>query len=272
MNIKYLITGCLALAAMTACNNNADKKAAADSTKAQASNGPGSVMKLDSSKRYIYLTWDDSPQPPGTINCKRVFHEEGVKATFFSVGFNVVGPLKKRLVDSLRKAYPEFLLANHSFSHGFRNQYGKFYSASMTDSALHDFLKNQEMLEVPVKIIRMPGNNTWAANGKITGQKANNGVVKALDSLGYKIIGWDLEWHEKGKFPQESVAEIVKQINQKFEDGNTVEQNALVILSHDRLFEKPQYVDSLRKLIQTLKADKRNAFETIDHYPMVMRK
>jgi hypothetical protein len=44
-----------------------------------------------------------------------------------------------------------------------------------------------------------------------------------------------------------------------------------VILSHDRLFEKPQYVDSLRKLIQVLKSDKRNAFETIDHYPMVMR-
>jgi peptidoglycan/xylan/chitin deacetylase (PgdA/CDA1 family) len=72
--------------------------------------------------------------------------------------------------------------------------------------------------------------------------------------------------------PWKAWTELVKLINQKFEDGNTVEQNALVILSHDRLFEKPQYVDSLRKLIQVLKSDKRNAFETIDHYPLVMRK
>lgn len=274
MNVKHLITAGVMGLALAACNNNsADKKAVADSTKtAVNTSGPGSIIKLDSTKRYIYLTWDDSPQPPGTTNCKRVFHEEGVKATFFAVGFNEVGPMKKRIVDSLRNAYPEFLLANHSFSHGFKNQYGKFYSASMADSALNDFLHNQDLLKVPVKIIRMPGNNTWAANGNIQGQKANNAVVKGLDSLGYKIIGWDLEWHEKGRFPQESVAELVKQINQKFDDGNTVEQNALVILSHDRLFEKPQYVDSLRKLIQVLKSDKRNAFETIDHYPMVMRK
>jgi peptidoglycan/xylan/chitin deacetylase (PgdA/CDA1 family) len=273
MNIKHMIiTGCIALVAMTACNTNTDKNAGADSTTAAAASGPGTPMKLDSTKRYIYLTWDDSPQPPGTINCKRVFHEEGVKATFFAVGFNEVGPQKKRIVDSLRNAYPEFLMANHSFSHGFKNQYGKFYSPSMTDSALQDFLKNQDLLKVPVKIIRMPGNNTWASNGNISGQKATNAVVKGLDSLGYKIIGWDVEWHEKGKYPLESVTELVKLINQKFEDGNTVEQNALVILSHDRLFEKPQYVDSLRKLIQVLKSDKRNAFETIDHYPLVMRK
>jgi peptidoglycan/xylan/chitin deacetylase (PgdA/CDA1 family) len=273
MNVKHLITAGVMGLALAACNNNsADKKAVADSTKtAVNTSGPGSIIKLDSTKRYIYLTWDDSPQPPGTTNCKRVFHEEGVKATFFAVGFNEVGPMKKRIVDSLRNAYPEFLLANHSFSHGFKNQYGKFYSPNMADSALNDFLHNQDLLKVPVKIIRMPGNNTWAANGNIQGQKANNAVVKGLDSLGYKIIGWDLEWHEKGRFPQESVAELVKQINQKFDDGNTVEQNALVILSHDRLFEKPQYVDSLRKLIQVLKSDKRNAFETIDHYPMVMR-
>jgi peptidoglycan/xylan/chitin deacetylase (PgdA/CDA1 family) len=206
MNIKHMITtGCIAFVAMTACNTNTDKKAGADSTTCRAASGPGAPMKLDSTKRYIYLTWDDSPQPPGTINCKRVFHEEGVKATFFAVGFNEVGPQKKRIVDSLRNAYPEFLMANHSFSHGFKNQYGKFYSPSMTDSALQDFLKNQDLLKVPVKIIRMPGNNTWASNGNISGQKSTNAVVKGLDSLGYKIIGWDIEWHEKGKYPLESV-------------------------------------------------------------------
>jgi len=65
---------------------------------------------------------------------------------------------------------------------------------------------------------------------------------------------------------------MAKRINQKFDDGNTVEQNAIVILSHDRLFEKKQFADSLARFIQILKQDPRNVFETIDHYPMLQRK
>ena len=142
----------------------------------------------------------------------------------------------------------------------------------MMDSALHDFLKNEELLKIPVKIIRLPGNNTWASNGQIDGQKSTNPLIKKLDEMGYKIIGWDLEWNQAGKAPRESATEMAKRINQKFDDENTYEPNAIVILSHDRLFEKPQYVDSLRRFISILKQDSRNVFETIDHYPSVQRK
>ena len=261
---------------LTACNNGSDttKTGTAATKAADVKPTPGAAFKYDSSKRYIFLTWDDSPQPPGTVNCKSVFKSEGIKATFFAVGFNQVGPFKKRLIDSIRNEYPQFLLANHSFTHGFRDQYKKFYSPAMTDSALADFLKNQEELKIPVKIIRLPGNNTWASNGNIQGQKSNTAVVRKLDSLGYKIIGWDLEWGQqaKAKAPKESVDEMIRKINQKFDDGNTFQQNAIVILSHDRLFEKPQFTDSLRRFISLLKADKRNVFETIDHYPSVEQK
>jgi len=96
---KNQLTGLLAALSLLvmACNNNgADKKGAKDSTASVAAKAkPGDAIKLDSSKRYIYLTWDDSPQPPGTVNCKNVFREQGVKATFFAVGFNQVGPWKK---------------------------------------------------------------------------------------------------------------------------------------------------------------------------------
>lgn len=261
------------IALLASCNNGTDKKGGADSTKT-AANVPGTPIKYDSSKRYIYLTWDDSPQPPGTVNSKRVFQSEGVKATFFGVGFNQVGPQKKRLIDSIRNGYPQFLLANHSFSHGFRDQYAKFYSPAMVDSALNDFLKNEEFLKVPVKIIRLPGNNTWASNGDIQGQKSDNPLVKKLDSLGYKIIGWDLEWRQQSKMkaPEQSVDEMIRLINQKFDDENTNQLNSIVILSHDRLFEKTQYADSLKKFISVLKQDKRNVFETLDHYPTVQKK
>jgi peptidoglycan/xylan/chitin deacetylase (PgdA/CDA1 family) len=272
-----LITGAMAIVVLlSACkNNSADNKAAKDSSNLVVAKPlPGSAIKLDSSKRYIYLTWDDSPQPPGTVNCKSVFREQGVKATFFGVGFNQVGPWKKRIIDSIRNDYPQFLLANHSFSHGFNDKYSKFYSLPMTDSALNDFLRNEKELKVPVKIIRLPGNNTWASNGIISGQKAENPLIVKLDKMGYKIVGWDIEWGQLGKqkAPRESADEMVKRVNQKFEDGSTNQPNTIVILSHDRLFEKKQFADSLAKFISILKQDKRNVFETIDHYPTVQNK
>jgi len=256
----------------TGCNNGIGKNGDKDDSTKVITPVKGTPIKYDSSKRYIFLTWDDSPQPPGTTNCKAVFHSEGVKATFFAVGFNQVGPLKKRLIDSIRNGYPEFLLANHSFSHGFKDNYKRFYA--LPDSAYNDFIKNDQELQIGIKIIRLPGRNTWASNGEIHGQEAKNALIKKLDTLGYKIIGWDIEWSQKKgmKAPQESAVEMVKRINQKLDDGTTNEQNSIVILSHDRLFEKKQYADSLSKFISLLKKDPRNVFETIDHYPSVQKK
>lgn len=261
---------------LIACNNDKPKETEkADTSKnISAKPVPGTPIKYDSSKRYIFLTWDDAPQPPGSTNSKKVFREEGVKATFFAVGFNQVGPLKKRVIDSLRNDYPEFLLANHSFSHGFNDKYSKFYSPASTDSAYNDFMRNEKELNIGVKIIRLPGNNTWASNGKISGQKADNALVKKLDAAGYKIVGWDMEWTQKpgSKAPKETVEEMIAKLNQKLDDGSTYEQNMIVILSHDRLFEKQENADALRKFVQELKKDPRNVFETIDHYPTVQGK
>jgi peptidoglycan/xylan/chitin deacetylase (PgdA/CDA1 family) len=266
----------LLLAAATGCNNGAGDKKAGDTAKAVAvdKSGPGSIIQHDKTKRYIYLTWDDSPQPPGTLNCKSVFQSEGIKATFFAVGFNQVGPAKRRIIDSIRGNYPQFLLANHSFTHGFRDKYGSFYSPTMIDSAYNDFMKNEKELKIPVQIIRLPGNNTWASNGSIYGQKAENPLIKKLDAAGYKIVGWDLEWGQQtqGKAPKESVDLMIKRINQKFEDESTYQLNSIVILSHDRWFEKKEWQDSLRKFVSVLKADGRYVFETIDHYPTVQEK
>ncbi len=278
MNLLKMTAGAgfcvLAMAAVTSCNNAGTNNKGADSTKIVAAKPvPGTPIKYDSSKRYIFLTWDDSPQPPGTVNCKSVFRNEGVKATFFAVGFNQVGPWKKRIIDSLRNDYPQFLLANHSFSHGFNDKYSKFYAPAMTDSAYNDFIKNEKLLGIGVKIIRLPGNNTWASNGNISGQKSENALIKKLDAAGYKIVGWDLEWHQEAKMkaPHETPEEMIKQINQMFDDGRTNQPNAIVLLSHDRLFEKKQFADSLSRFISLLKQDKRNVFETIDHYPSIQK-
>ena len=268
----YAGLSCMVLLLLTSCKggNKEDQNAKKDSVAVVTKLAPGSIIKYDSSKRYIYLTWDDGPQPPGTTICKHIFKDEGVKATFFLVGMHQIDQRRKRIVDSLRNSYPEFLIANHSYSHGFQNKYRNFYS--QPDSAVKDFLHAEDELKIPVKIIRLPGNSAWVGNGEMKGAKSVMPVSKRLDSLGYKVIGWDLEWQfisKGGSQPVQSADAMIKDVNRKLDDGNTNEENHIVILAHDRMFEKPQYADSLRKFISVLKQDPRNVFETIDHYPTV---
>lgn len=272
---KSLLACSLLALSLAACKGGDEKaKNTSDTTQTTvvAKAVPGSPITLDPSKRYIYLTWDDSPQPPGTNISKRVFEEAGIKATFFSVGMHQdFEPRRKRLIDSIRNSYPQFLLANHSFTHGFRDNYNFFYTH--IDSAVNDFLKAEKALNIPVKIIRMPGRNNWASNGEIRGPKSSERVVKKLDSLGYKVIGWDVEWEFiKGSTPKQGATELFNKVNERFESEYTNEANAIVILAHDRMFQKPAHIDSLKRFINLLKQDPRNVFETIDHYPSVQRK
>ncbi len=267
------------LVGSTGCKNGKDKQNTKDSTSKVDSasiaipTGLGSPITYDPNKRYIFLAFDDGPQPPGTINCKSIFHEEGVKATFFLVGMHMFDPLRKRIVDSLNNSYPEFVTGNHSTSHGFRDHYASFYKN--VDSAVNDVLKAQNDLNLKLKIARLPGMNTWASAGEIKGPNSSKNVAKALDSLGYTIIGWDIEWQFiKGSTPKQGAEQLAADVN-KMLDGNgmpTYQQNAIVLLAHDRMFAKPQYADSLRKFISILKQDKRNVFETLDHYPTVQNR
>jgi peptidoglycan-N-acetylglucosamine deacetylase len=270
---NFVAVSCLVMLGLISCGgNNADKTKTTDTAKAVV-NKPlaiGDSFALDKSKRYIYLTWDDAPQPPGSNICKQVFADEGVKATFFCVGMHNYDFRRRSFVDTIRNSYPQFLLANHSYTHGYSNNYGKFYKD--VDGAIADFVKAEKEMNIPVKIIRLPGNNSWAVNGELKGPKSTAAVYKKLDSLGYNVIGWDIEWGFKnGSTPIQGAEELAAMVNNKLDNYLTVAPNAMVILAHDRMFAKPQYTDSLRRFIQILKADKRNVFETIDHYPLIKK-
>ncbi len=263
----------------TGCKNGKEKDnrketdGKVDSASIAIPNGLGSPIAYDSGKRYIFLAFDDGPQPPGTINCKKIFHEEGVKASFFLVAAHMFDPLRKRIVDSLNSSYPEFVTGNHSTTHGFHDHYASFYNHP--DSAIGDMLKAEKDLNLKLKIARLPGMKTWASAGQVQGPKSSLKVSKALDSLGYTIIGWDIEWQFiKGSTPKQGAEQMAAEVN-KMLDGNAMplyQQNAIVLLAHDRMFAKPQYEDSLRKFITILKQDKRNVFETLDHYPTVQNR
>lgn len=228
-----------------------------------------SEYSQDTSKQYIYLTFDDGPQP-GTMQCVKAIKSMGVKASFFMIGMHAWDARLRHIVDTIRESYPQILLANHSYSHAFRDHYKTFYTHPY--GALADFAKAQDTLNVPFKITRLPGNSAWVKNGTIHASKLVKPVCVLLDSAGYSVMGWDVEWNFKpehgGARPVQSVSTMVKMINNTFNKKECYRKNNLVLLAHDRMFHTPAYTDSLYKFVMILKQNPHYVFETIDKYPI----
>ncbi len=269
----------VAILAINCNNTNTKGQVAADSSTAVAktdSVAPPVPAKpeitpitIDSTKRYIFLTFDDGPQPPGSVNCFRIFRELGLKATFFTIAEHVEGRERENLIDTIRSSYPNYLLANHSKTHAFNDRYIYFYHHP--HEALLDFLACQEKLKVPFKIVRLPGNSAWVRQGEVKAAPLVKPVCILLDSAGYNVIGWDEEWgfktvnHES--VPVQSAERMARMIDEDLSLHQTHSRNMLVLLAHDRMFAHANYADSLYKCLSILKKDPRNVFETIDHYP-----
>ncbi|MEX6688471.1 polysaccharide deacetylase family protein [Danxiaibacter flavus] len=222
----------------------------------------------DSNTRYIYLTFDDGPQT-GTMNCYRICKELGVKASFFMVGQHADRHLRY-IVDTIRDSYPEMVLVNHSYSHA-HNHYKKFYAAPA--AAQFDFYRAQDSLRIPYKILRLPGNSTWSVRERLTGPHNTLRTARLLDSAGYDLIGWDVEWNFKGKesAPVQSAEQMVKMIDAYADSKHLKTRNHIVILTHDRMFAPTAASDSLYKFIGELRKNRRYVFRTIDQYPGIKR-
>lgn len=220
----------------------------------------------DSTKKYIYLTFDDGPQP-GTVSCYTLCRKEGVKASFFMVGLHeTMKSDGKQIVNLIRSGYPRFLLANHSYTHA-KNKYQDFYHHPHQAAA--DFFQSQQALQVPFLIARLPGNRSWVREGELRASGLVYPVASLLDSAGYNVIGWDLEWdfNHRSARPLETPETMARAVDSAFYKSNTHAPNHLVILTHDRMFRRPADADSLAKFIHLLKQHPDYVFETVDHYP-----
>ena len=231
---------------------------------------PAPEFEQDTTKKYVYLTFDDGPQP-GTMNVYHILQELGVKGTFFMVGLHATYGQMGHIVDTIRSSYPNILLANHSYTHA-NGHYIAFYRNHK--KCLEDFMKAQRDLKVERKYIRLPGNSGWVLQ---TGTKASGlvaPVCKLLDSAGYSVFGWDVEWSMKrdpkgsGSVPVESADRMIREIEGALTHQRTHRKNTVVLLSHDRMFHRDNYRDSLYKVVSTLKTKHPNyIFETVENYP-----
>lgn len=229
------------------------------------------TVVVDSAKKYVFLTFDDGPQP-GTMNVYHNLRALGIKGTFFMVGLHATyGKDMREAVDTIRDNYPNVQLANHSYTHA-NGRYFSFYHH--VADCFADFMKAQKSLDVQEKFIRLPGNSGWVLATGMLAHPLVKPVCNLLDSAGYNVIGWDVEWQFKtdkvhgGSIPVETPGTMVKMVEYALNHHRTHRKNAVVLLSHDRMFHHQNYSDSLYKFMKLLKERNPNyIFETVDHYP-----
>lgn len=226
----------------------------------QAQNQP-----LDKNIKHIYLTFDDGPLK-GTANCIAICEREKLAASFFEIGLHKSRSSKgRKLYEQIRSNKTLFSLSNHSFSHAAGN-YLWFYQHP--DSATLDFLKGRAVLAPTNNLVRFPGNNTWDTKNAKKASWLAKPLAHKMDSLGWDVIGWDMEWRfNKNKKPLQSPEAIALLVDSLFAYNQTKTKNHLVILMHDHMFAASDDSAKLAKMVSLLKKRKHYRFYKITQYP-----
>jgi peptidoglycan/xylan/chitin deacetylase (PgdA/CDA1 family) len=216
-------------------------------------------------KRYIYLSFDDGPLS-GTSNCIDVCFNERTPATFFEVGMHQAkSAYTKRQFRRILHNDSLFVLANHSYSHAY-SEYLYFYRNPKM--AFNDFLRAKSKLAFKNNIVRLPGNNAWNTAHVKYASNLVKPLVRKLDSAGFNIIGWDVEWkfNQFGR-PLTSPQYVFKMIDSAFIKRETRTRNHLVLLMHDYMFGNS--VDSMKlvKMIGMLKSNPNYELRKLSEYP-----
>jgi peptidoglycan/xylan/chitin deacetylase (PgdA/CDA1 family) len=216
--------------------------------------------------KYIYLTFDDGPLN-GSENIDSVILAERLKISVFLVGENTE---RSKLLGNYYKLYEQnpFVEAyNHSFTHA-NGKYELFYSKP--ENVLKDIQKNEQLLNLHYKVVRLPGRNIWRIGSRASDDiKSSSAAADLLAKTGYKLYGWDIEWQHNAKngTPIQSVDEMTKEIESRIENGSTFTKDHIVVLIHDQMFQKKWEESELKQLIDKLRMHENYIFEHIRFYP-----
>ena len=219
-------------------------------------------------KKKIYLTFDDGPNK-GTRNVLNIVQQEQVPVTFFLVGEHVFASTGQRATFDSLKAASSIELCNHSHTHA-HSRYGKYYADP--DSVVRDFERCHDSLEFNNTIVRTPGRNIWRVDTlTYTDLKKSAAAADSLQSSGFTIIGWDLEWHYDHKtFTLKNKSDdLLREIDSLFAWNKTKTPEHLVVLAHDQVYGKSDDSSELHMLIKKLKSREEYELVVTSKYPGV---
>lgn len=222
---------------------------------------------IDSTKLYIYLTFDDGPFK-GSEKINRIISEEQIKATVFIVGLNSYTKRLQQHIDDY-KANQYIEVANHTFSHANRNKFVGYYKQPSV--VLEDVIRNDSMFTFKNRFVRLPGRNVWhlGKQTKYDYDQASRNSANYLAEHKYYILGWDYEWRRLNKnHPLENPSKIYDGIVSRLKNHETLNKNHMVLLMHDDMFDNDHDAEKLRELIRLIKQNKDFIFEVASNYPI----
>jgi len=217
-------------------------------------------------KKTIYLTFDDGPNK-GTRNVMRIVKQENIPVTLFVIGEHVYGSRYQSAIYDSVSNDELFEIANHSYTHAFENRFDKFYA--VPDSAVKDFIRCADSLQLTSRIIRTPGKNIWRTDSiSSTDIKRSTAAADSLQSKGFRAVGWDLEWHfnDQQRLVQ-SMDQMLNEVDSVFTNNKTKTVDHLVLLAHDQVYANSEDSASLQNFIIRLKGKDEYNFETVSEYP-----
>jgi len=93
-------------------------------------------------------------------------------------------------------------------------------------------------------------------------------LLLKLDSAGFNVVGWDLEWQytNKGR-PIQSAAFMAKMVDSMFLQKAYKTKHHLVVLMHDHMFRSEADSAQLLEFIHLLKSSNQYQFARLDAYP-----
>ncbi len=188
-------------------------------------------------EKVCYLTFDDGPTTTVTPTVLDVLKQYDVKATFF-----MLGRMIEKNPDIAKRVYDEgHLLANHSYSHVYKDLYatGESFIAEIekVESLIRDVTG-----EEPFKLIRFPGGSHNA--GAYAAEKQQYKLL--LQEKGYYFADWNaLNGDAEGG--ARSATQLVERLKA------TATQKNIVVLMHDAA-DKKTTAEALPAIIEYLKS------------------
>lgn len=241
-----------------------------DTVKTAEKKRAGSILPDGSSKKKIYLTFDDGPNK-GTRNVLQIIREEQVPASFFVVAVHSTDTRQQKETWEILRADSLIDLCNHSYSHA-RNRYNSYYENPA--AVIEDFNQAQQLLGLSNRIARTPGRNIWRIDSiRHTDIFESSMAADSLYAAGYDLMGWDIEWtfHHRTLRPDADTGLLLRRIYNLLESGKTRTPGHLVLLAHDQAYQKETYREELRYIIRQLKQNPAYQLELITRYPGIRK-
>ena len=190
---------------------------------------PGAVWRGDTTRKVVYLTFDDGPIPEVTPKLLDVLEQEKVHATFFMVADNVT-------------KYPQ--IYHRVVANGHRIGNHTYHHIKGTKYKLADYIADVKKADVILggtKLFRPP-------YGRVLPKQ-----LIALRSQGYKIILWDVLTHDYEKsHTAEDLVRIVKRYV----------RNGSIITFHDSIKSNERMLAAVPMVIRELR-NEGYTFETL---------